>query len=108
MYAIIEDSGTQIKASVGDELTLDRRDLPEGENTLTLDKVLLVADAESGGEPKIGEPYVDGATVTADILEREVKGEKIDVIKFKRRKGYRRKQGHRQRYMTVKVNAINA
>ena len=108
MYAIIEDSGTQIKASVGDELTLDRRDLPESETTLTFDRVLLVGGEGSGGDAKIGEPYVDGATVTADILEREVKGEKIDVIKFKRRKGYRRKQGHRQRYMTVKVNAINA
>ena len=105
MYAIIEDSGTQIKASVGDELILDRRDLPESENTLTFDKVLLVGGE---GESKIGEPYVEGATVTADIIDRDVKGEKLDVIKFKRRKGYRRKQGHRQHYMTVKVNAINA
>lgn len=104
MYAIIEDSGTQIKASVGDTLTLDRRDLPEDATTLTFDKVLLIGGE---GDAKIGEPYLSGATVTADIVEREFKGEKIDVIKFKRRKGYRVKQGHRQRYMSVKVSAIS-
>ena len=105
MYAIIEDSGTQVKAGVGDTLVLDIRELPEDATSVTLDKVLLVG-ADSG--PTVGTPYVDGASVTAEIVEREFKDKKIDVIKFKRRKGYRRKQGHRQRLMKVKVTSINA
>ena len=106
MYAIFEDSGTQIKAAVGDELTLDLRELPDNAKSLKLDRVLMVGD--EGKDPTIGQPYVDGASVEADIVERDFKAEKIDVIKFKRRKGYRRKQGHRQRYMKVKVTKINA
>ncbi len=104
MYAIIEDSGTQVRASVGDVLTLDIRELPEKAKSVTFDKVLMVG----GDASKFGTPYVKGATVTADIVERDFKGEKIDIIKFKRRKNYKRKTGHRQRHMTVKVTAINA
>lgn len=105
MYAIIEDSGSQIKASVGAVLMVDLRDLPESASTVTFDRVLLIAkDANA----KVGTPYIAGASVVADVLEREFKGEKLDIIKFKRRKGYRKKIGHRQRYMKVKVTAINA
>ncbi|CAE7942882.1 rplU [Symbiodinium necroappetens] len=103
MYAIIEDSGTQIKASEGDVLTLDIRELPDDAKTVTFDRVLLIG---GDGKSTIGQPYVDGASVTAEIIDREFKGEKIDVIKFKRRKGYKVKQGHRQRYMKVKVSSI--
>jgi large subunit ribosomal protein L21 len=104
MYAVVEDSGTQFKVSEGDLMQIDLRDLPESAKTVTFDRVLVV-----GGESAtIGAPYVDGAKVEAEILEREFKGEKIDVIKFKRRKGYRRKQGHRQRYMKVRVTSITA
>lgn len=102
-YAIIEDSGTQIRAEVGKELVLDIRELPENAKSVTLDRVLMVGSEK---DPQIGTPYVDGASVTADIVEREFKDKKIDVIKFKRRKGYRRKQGHRQRLMRVKVTDI--
>ena len=105
MYAIIEDSGTQIKASKDDELVLDIRELPEDATEVTFDKVILVGGE---GAPTVGTPYVSGATVKAEILEREFKDKKIDVIKFKRRKGYRRKQGHRQRLMRVKVTSISA
>lgn len=105
MYAIIEDSGTQIRAAVGDTLTIDLRDLPESASSVTFDRVLMVS-GDAG--PTIGTPYVGGASVTAEILDHERKGEKIDVIKFKRRKGYRRKQGHRQRHMIVKVTNISA
>lgn len=104
MYAIFEDSGTQIKAEVGDELTLDIRELDENASSVTFGKVLMVGGE---GEARFGAPYLDGVSVVADIMTPEFKGEKIDVIKFKRRKGYRRKQGHRQRYMKVKVTAIN-
>lgn len=104
MYAIIEDSGSQIKASVGAVLTVDLRELPETAKSVTFDRVLLLAKDTTA---KVGAPYLSGASVVADILEREVKGEKLDIIKFKRRKGYRKKIGHRQRYMKVKVTAIN-
>lgn len=105
MYAIIEDSGSQIKASVGAVLTVDLRDLPETAKTVTFDRVLLVArDATA----TVGSPYISGASVVADVVEREFKAEKLDIVKFKRRKGYRKKIGHRQRYMKVRVTAINA
>ena len=102
MYAIVEDSGTQIKVSTGDVLEVDLRDV-EGD-TITLDNVLMIGGE---GEPTVGTPYVEGATVAIEVLE-EVKGDKIDVIKFKRRKGYRRKTGHRQRFLKVKVGEISA
>lgn len=102
MYAIIEDSGTQIKVATGDRLDVDLRELPEGTTTLTFDRVLLVGGE---GEARIGTPYLDGASVTAEI-EGEHRAKKIDVIKFKRRKGYRRKMGHRQRYLRVRIGAI--
>ncbi len=103
MYAIIEDSGSQMKVEEGDTLQIDLRELPDNASSVTFDRVLLVG---GDGAPTIGHPYVDGASVSAEIVDREFKGEKIDVIKFKRRKGYRRKQGHRQRYMRVKVSSI--
>jgi len=104
VYAIIEDSGTQIKVAEGDVVDIDVRDL-DGAESLTFDRVLLLAD--TGGEPTVGTPYIDGATVTADVVD-EIKGNKIDVIKFKRRKGYRRKQGHRQRYLRIRVKDITS
>jgi len=107
MYAIIEDSGGQIRASVGDTLTIDLRELTDDATTVTFDRVLMLSDGDDGA-PTIGAPMLAGASVEADIVERDVKDKKIDVIKFKRRKGYRRKQGHRQRHMIVKVTKINA
>tara|TARA_X000000368_G_C22469263_1_gene466958 strand:- start:28 stop:339 length:312 start_codon:yes stop_codon:yes gene_type:complete len=102
MYAIVEDSGTQIKLSTGDVLDIDIRDL-DGDS-IVLDNVLMIGGE---GDPTIGTPYVEGATVAVEVLE-EFKGDKIDVIKFKRRKGYRRKTGHRQRYLKVRVGEITA
>lgn len=102
MYAVIEDSGTQLKVSEGDLLRIDLRELDDAAKSVTFDRVLMVG----GDSPKLGTPYVDGASVEAEIVNPEIKGEKIDVIKFKRRKGYRRKQGHRQRYMSVRVTSI--
>ena len=104
MYAVIEDSGGQIKVSEGDIIRVDLRELAEDATELTFENVLLVGGE---GEPKIGTPTVSGAKVTADILT-EVKGDKITVIKFKRRKGYRRKRGHRQRFLRVKITKIAA
>lgn len=101
MYAIVEDSGTQIKLSTGDVLEVDMRDV-DGDS-ITLDKVLMIGGK---GEPTIGTPYLEGASVAIEVLE-EIKSDKIDVIKFKRRKGYRRKTGHRQRYLKVRVGDIS-
>ncbi len=103
MYAIIEDSGTQIRVAKGDVVDIDLRDVDSKRKKIKFDRVLMVGD--SGTAATIGQPYVVGATVTAEILE-EVKGDKIDVIKFKRRKGYRRKVGHTQRYLRVRIDEI--
>ena len=103
MYAIIEDSGQQFKVSAGDVIRVDRRELDEDAKQVVFDRVLLVSDEEQG---KIGTPLVAGAKVVADIQDPECKGKKIDVIKFRRRKGYRRKQGHRQQYLQVKIAEI--
>jgi large subunit ribosomal protein L21 len=107
VYAIIEDSGTQIRVAEGDVIDIDPRDMGKAKKKITFEKVLLLGDAESGDAATIGTPYVSGASVTAELLE-EIKGEKVDVVKFKRRKGYRRKQGHRQRYLRVKIGKIKA
>jgi large subunit ribosomal protein L21 len=103
MYAIIEDSGTQFKVTSGDTIQIDRK-VGEGDKTVTFDRVLLVAGE---GEPRVGAPILSGATVTAEVLG-PVKGPKVDSVKHKRRKGYYKKIGHRQKYTSVKITAINA
>ncbi len=105
MYAIIEDSGTQIKVQEGDVITVDLREVSDNAKSITFDRVLALGGE---GDVTLGQPYVSGASVKAEIVDAEKKGEKIDVIKFKRRKGYRRKTGHRQRHMVVKVGSISA
>ena len=105
MYAVIEDSGTQIKVAQGDVIKVDLRDLPEDSVTLTFDKVLLVSDGE--GDAKIGEPYVAGATVEADLLGEE-RTDKVPVVKFKRRKTYKRMKSHRQSDQSLKITSIKA
>ena len=102
MYAIIDEGGRQFRVTGGDTIRIDR-EVGEGDKTITFDRVLLVGGE---GEPKIGAPLVSGATVTADVIG-PVKGPKIDTIKYRRRKGYRRKIGHRQQYTAVKVTGIN-
>ena len=103
MYAIFEDGGKQYKVSQGDRLLLERRDLEPGQSEVTFDRILMVGEGESA---RIGAPWVDGATVSAKILE-ELKLPKIIGIKFSRRKGYMRKWGHRQRALKVEISAIN-
>lgn len=103
MYAVIEESGKQYKVTGGDRILIDR---PFDENikAITFDKVLLVAGE---GDARIGAPTVAGATVTAEVLG-PAKGPKVDIVKHRRRKGYERKIGHRQKYVQVKISAINA
>ncbi|MCB9850413.1 MAG: 50S ribosomal protein L21 [Phycisphaerales bacterium] len=104
MYAIIEDGAHQYRVEEGTRLDVQLHDLAEDQKSIQFDKVLLVGE---GADARVGQPYVDGASVTATI-EGELKGDKIDIIKFRRRKNYRRKQGHRQRYLRVRVDKINA
>ncbi len=105
MYAIIEDSGTQIKVSQGDVIRVDMRDLPDNADSLTFDRILMVGGDEK--TTKIGQPLVKGASVTADILDPD-DTEKVNITKFKRRKTYKRNIGHRQHYIKCKVTKIKA
>jgi large subunit ribosomal protein L21 len=102
MYAIIEEGGRQFKVTSGDTILIDR-EAGEDEKTIKFDRVLLVAGE---GEPRVGAPLVSGATVTADVVGPE-KGPKIDIVKYKRRKGYHKKIGHRQQALRVKITGIN-
>ena len=105
MYAIIEDSGTQIKVAEGDIIKIDPRDLADDAASVTFDRVLMVGGGDD--DAKIGAPLVGGATVTADILE-EGRGEKVSVVKFKRRKTYKRMKSHRQDFIKVQITGISA
>ena len=105
MYAIIEDSGTQIKVSQGDVIRVDLRDLPDDAQSLTFDRVLMIGGDEKA--IKVGQPALKGASVTADIVDPD-DSDKINVVKFKRRKTYKRNNGHRQHYIKCKVTKINA
>jgi len=102
MYAIIEDSGRQYKVQQGDAIEVDLRPVEQGQQTIEFDRVLMVGGTD---EPKVGTPVVEGAKVVGQ-LAGEVKGPKLDVIKFRRRKGYRVKIGHRQRYLRVTISDI--
>jgi len=102
MYAIIDDGGRQHKVTTGDVIRIDR-EIDGEEKTITFDRVLFVGGE---GEPKIGVPIVAGAKVVGDVIGA-IKGKKIDTIKYKRRKGYHKKIGHRQTQLHVKISAIN-
>ena len=101
MYAVIADRGKQYFVTPGETVRVDRRPEAPGE-TIVFDRVLLVAGDD---DVKTGAPVVEGARVEATVLG-EVKDRKVIVFKKKRRKMYRRKQGHRQRYTDLKVDTI--
>jgi large subunit ribosomal protein L21 len=104
MYAIIEDSGTQIKVSQGDVIKVAIRDLPEDAASITFDRVLMVGGE---GPARIGQPLLAGVSVTADLLGQG-RTDKVPVVKFRRRKTYVRRKNHRQDYLEVKITAIQA
>jgi large subunit ribosomal protein L21 len=107
VYAIIEDSGKQFRVSEGDVLNVDLRDLPEGDGAKSIEfgRVLLVSGE---GNIRVGTPLVDGAKVVADVVDAEAQGPKLRIVRFRRRKHSRRKTGHRQKYLQVKVTKIVA
>ncbi len=101
MYAIIETGGKQYKVAEGDVIFVEKLDA-EVEATYTFDKVLAIG----GDETKIGAPVVEGASVSAKVL-KQGKDKKVIVFKYKPKKNYRRKQGHRQPYTKVQIEKIN-
>ena len=103
MYAIVKTGGKQYKVAQGDVLFVEKLEANEGD-VVTLDQVLAVA-GENG--LTVGAPVVEGATVTAKVVAQG-KAKKVIVYKYKAKKDYRRKQGHRQPYTKVVINAINA
>ncbi len=103
-YAIIQSGGRQFRVQPGDVIDVELLDVETGKKT-TFEEVLLASD-ESG--VKIGNPLVKGAKITAEILEEERKAPKVVSYKFKRRKGYHRTVGHRQKLTRVKVADIKA
>jgi len=104
MYAVIEDSGQQIRVSEGDVIQVDPRPLAEDDVTVDFDRVMLIAGEDAA--PKIGQPLLEGATVRGDIVG-EGRLPKVDVVKFKRRTNSKRWHGHRQPYLAVKITEIN-
>jgi len=103
MYAVFQSGGKQHRVTVGQTLRLEKLDLETGAST-DFDKVLMIADGEN---INVGAPYVASGTVTAEILTHG-RGDKVKIVKFRRRKHSRKSQGHRQWFTEVKITAINA
>ena len=102
MYAVIKTGGKQYRVAQGDKLRVEKLPGNVGD-TVTLGEVLLVG---SGEGVKIGQPVVSGAKVEAKIVAHD-RGEKIIIFKFRRRKNYRRKTGHRQPFTALEITSIN-
>lgn len=102
MYAIIETGGKQIKVTEGQEIFVEKL-ASDVDEEVTFDQVLFIG----GDAVKVGNPYVEGASVTAKV-ERHGRGKKITVFKYKPKKNYSRKQGHRQPYTKLVIEKINA
>ena len=103
MYAVFEDGSRQYRVQPGDRVLLDHRDVAPG-GSVELDRVLLCS-GPSG--VLVGTPTVAGASVVGEVVA-QVKGPKVKIQKFRRRKNYRRKSGHRQAYTAVRIEAIQA
>lgn len=102
MFAIIETGGKQVKVEEGQTIWVEKLDVNEGDS-FTFDQVLFVG----GDSVKVGSPVVEGASVTAKV-EKQGRGKKITVFKYKTKKNYKRKQGHRQPYTKLTIEKINA
>ena len=101
MYAVIKSGSKQYKVAAGDKIRVEKLDANTGDK-INITDVLMVADGES---VTVGKPLVPGATVSAEVKEQG-RGDKIRVIKFKRRTGYRRQMGHRQAYTELAITGI--
>ena len=109
MYAVIEQGGKQYKVAQGDVINIELTDVPEDATGIELDKVMFVSDGET---VQVGTPYLDGAKVIASFKvsgdEAVVKGPKLYPMHFRRRKNSSRRVGHRQKYLQVMIDAIEA
>lgn len=109
MYAVIEQGGKQYKVSQGDCVNIELTEVADDAKTIELEKVLFVSD---GSEIKVGTPYLDGAKVVATFKtvagESVVKGPKIHLTHFRRRKNSQRRMGHRQKYLQIMIDSIEA
>ena len=103
MQAIIVTGGKQYKVAQGDTLFIEKLEAEAGQ-AVTFDKVLAILD---GDKATFGAPVVDGASVTANVVKNG-KGKKVLVFKYKPKKNYRRRQGHRQPYTKVEITKVNA
>ena len=103
MYAVIATGGKQYRVSQGDKLRVEKLDVAEGES-VDLDQVLMVVD---GDDVKIGTPVLEGGKVTAEV-KNHGRGDKVDIIKFRRRKHHIKRQGHRQAYTELEITGISA
>jgi len=101
MYAVIKTGGKQYRVSAGDKLNVETLPVETG-GDVQFDQVLMLAEGEN---IDVGAPYVDGARVTAKVIEHG-RGDKIRIVKFKRRKHYRRTMGHRQNYTRVEITGV--
>ena len=109
MYAVIEQGGKQHRVTEGDRLNIELMDVAPDATQIELDKVLFVGDGEKS---RLGTPYVEGAKVIASFAstdeEAVVKGEKLYVTHFRRRKNSKSRIGHRQKYLEVTIDKIEA
>ncbi len=109
MYAVIEQGSKQYKVAEGDCLDIDLTDISPDAKTIELDKVLLISDGE---KVKIGNPFLKGAKVTASFKttaqDAVVKGKKLYPTHFRKRKNSKRRIGHRQKYLQVVIEKIEA
>jgi len=105
MYAVIESGGKQYRVEPGQTVVVEKLPYDEGA-PVTFDRVLLVSSGD-GADVKVGKPVVDGARVTGQIVDHPL-GKKLVVFKFRRRKNYVRRNGHRQQYTAVKIEKIVA
>ena len=103
MYAIIETGGKQYRVSEGDQIRIEKIKAADGEQ-VKFNKVLVLGE---GAEAKVGAPYVESAAVFGDVIETG-KGKKVIIFKYKAKKDYRKKQGHRQPYTLVEITGISA
>ncbi|WP_416197705.1 MAG: 50S ribosomal protein L21 [Sporanaerobacter sp.] len=101
MYAVIETGGKQYRVQEGDTIFVEKLNVNEGEK-INFDKVLFISKEDNA---EVGKPYVEGAKVEATVLEQG-KARKVVVFKYKSKKDYRKRQGHRQPYTKVKIENI--
>ena len=105
MYAIVEINGQQFKAEAGKKLFVHHMQEAENGSTVEFDKVLLV---DKDGTVTVGLPTIEGAKVVCEVVSNFVKGDKVIVFKKKRRKGYRKRNGHRQQFTELKITEVVA